>query len=181
MSNTITKITVETIGASYHVVLVNSRLQRLIVGEPKPLQLALTDAHELGDYFAVNVAPFRGEKGIIEPEVRRDTYAEGRVRTREEIIAAHRLRDGSLNFNKVMHYEWSNFKRAASGGFNDKDQLLKWLMPYFMSFAGDEEARASVYEWLKGNCKDAWIWAKGGVSFSEDRDAALFKVFHHGN
>lgn len=180
MTNLVTKIWVEAVGASYQVVLLNNHKQKLIMGEPKPLQLALTDAYELGDYFNLTVTPFKdGRMRIIQPEVLRDTYNNKRVRTQAEIVAEYRLPTGELNWNKLMHYEWSHFRKQATGGFSDKRDLMSWLMPFQATGPTDPEQAKAARDWLNTCCHGAWLPSKGGIYlFSDDRDSALFKMFH---
>jgi len=180
MSNLITKIWVEPIGASFQVVMRNNRNQRLIMGEPKPLQLALTDAHELGDFFKLTPTPFKDSRQrVVQPDVLRDTYNDGRIRTQAEIVAEYRLPTGELNWNKLMRYEWSHFRNQATGGFTDKLQLRAWLLPFQATGPTDTDAAEAAREWLRVSTNGAWLPSKGNVYlFSDDRDSTLFKMFH---
>lgn len=181
MTNPITKIWVEAVGASFQVVLMNSRKQTLHIGDVKPLQLALTDAHELADYFGIKATPFRDSKmRVIPPIVVRDTYDAEKIRTQAEIIREYRLPTGELNWNKIMHYEWSKFRQQASGGFADKRDLMHWLLPFKAAGPTEPEAVEAAKEWLKTQTNGAWLPTKGGIyMFSDDRDSSLFKMFHH--
>jgi hypothetical protein len=181
MPNTITKIWVERVGDSYQVSLMNNCKQKLEIGEPKTLQAALTDAHELGDYFDVTVKPFLDDNfKVVKPEILRITFNNKRVRTRDQLIAQYRLTTGELNWNRLMHYEWTKFHNQNPNGFSQKNDLRNWLFPFQVSGPKNADAASAARDWLKTSTNGAWLLSKGNIYlFSDDRDAALFKMFHH--
>ena len=175
---TITKIWVEAVGASFQVVMLNSNKQLLRIGNVQPLQLALTEAHELGDYFNIKVTPFLDQnRRIVYPDVLRDTYDRRKLRTVEQLAREYRLDNGELNWNKILHYEWSKFNSASTGGFKDKRELLAWIMPFFMECPSTPEKQEEARAWLSTNCTGVWTPAKGGFRFNNERDATLFRLF----
>jgi hypothetical protein len=172
MKKLVTQVSVERIGAGYIVQVTNQRKQVLRYGEPKQLQLALTEAHELADFFGLRVETFHDVDGkVVRPEVLRDTYDDNKKRAAEELVLLYRGPQGELNWNKLVEYEWSKFRQQSAGGFRDKKEMMSWVAPFYME--GPQEL-----DWLKANCKGAWIPAKGGVRFTSERDAVLYKMFH---
>ncbi len=162
-------------GRAFAVVLVNSDGQSIRPGTPtKLLREVLSDAADWADFFGVALTPYRIAGVIIEP-VRRHIYSDVKIKTFDELHATYRVPiSRELNLNKLMHHEWDRLRSQHA----DKAALVRWLLPYEIDISvGTHGAQ----EWLKTSCKGSWMAVKGAVRFSDDTDAALYKLFFVGN
>jgi len=172
IAKAVTRVHVEARPASagYVVVLTNTENQTIRPFTSNSLREALTEGSDWADFHGVPLTPFRVMGKIVEP-VTKDTYKQTTLKTFAQVHNEYRNpKTGELNWNKVMHWEWQRFR----GTYRDKQEMKMWLMPHFME-------GPSVPDWLSTNCKGSWMPAKGGYLFSDDRDAALYKLFFAGN
>jgi hypothetical protein len=174
-----------TIERKYEVVLTNSENQTICALLTNSLREALTEAAEWADFCGIVLTPYRVMGKIVEP-VTKDTYKQTTLKTFAQLHAEYRTSGGELNWNKLMHWEWQRFR----GTYKDKEAMKLWLLPHFMESkpptfdeavarAGTKDSPA--VEWLSANATGSWMPSKGGYRFSDDRDAALFKLFFAGN
>ena len=174
MRKTITKIWVEKNGSAYRICMLNNQKQKLIYSETHTLQVALTEAYEISDFFGIKITPFRDEHmRIVEPEVRHFKYV-NTAKTAYELAKIYQLQNKELNWNKLIHYEWNNLR--ISNGLSKKKQLLEWIAPYHKDFLISEDLDF-VKDWLMNNCVGSWIPVSRGFRFTDERDAVLYTVF----
>lgn len=173
----IRSVSVEHAGDEYHVVLTNNVNQEIRPFSHRHVKEALTVASDYADFFGVRLTPFKIAGRVINP-VRTETYSDARELSFEEYHQRYRMNDGSLNWNKVTHYEWPRLSKK----FQTKAKLREWLMPYVVKIDIASEAnRDAIRHWLTQNCIGSWLPVTGGFRFSNDRDATLTKLYHHGS
>lgn len=158
----------------YHVVLTNNLNQTVRPFSHRHVREVLTVAADYSDFHGVPLLPFRIGGQVITP-VRSELYSDARDRDFKEYHDIYRMADRSLNWNKIMHYEWNRIRRK----FKDKTAFKKWILPYGIDIELTAEGKKRAKAWLTANCIGSWMHASGGYRFQNDRDATLFKLYHH--
>ena len=160
----------------FHVVLTNNLNQSIRTFSNKSVKETLTVAADYSDFLGVMLLPFRYAGKVLTP-VRAETYSDAREKTFDEYHAAYRADNGSLNWNKLMHYEWARLR----SNYKNKMEFRNWVLPHPVKVVLTEEQRESARNWLSGNATGTWMMVEGGYRFQNDRDAVVFKLYFHGS
>jgi hypothetical protein len=185
---TVTKVWVERIDDGYCIKVMNSRKQVLVAKEHPVLQEALTEAADFADFYSIRMTPFMDGTTLVEPEVLNHRYDDFKRVDASTLASTYRLKTGELNWNSLIHWEWSKYRKSDERahncnfghqeGFAEKTDFLAWLLPVYVPLL-ETRSLTPVEEraWLGDNANGDWSHAKNGYRFNDDRDAVLFKLF----
>jgi hypothetical protein len=169
-------VSVAHAAGEFHVTVTNNLGESIRPFSSADMHEALARASDYADFFGLKLLPFKFAGQTIQPQRSEKFVVEKRAKTVEEYHMLYRGHDNLLNWNKIIHYERENIRT----GFRNKTEFRKWLLPHeVMIVFASEHQKTQARKWLGKNCIGSWMNITGGYAFENDRDAVLFKLYHH--